>query len=152
MKLKSFAVIFSQKPRQIDSHSQYFLHFQIFITEIWSKVNEQIAKNTYGRLFAIVAFDKHQHKVTEGDLLMVLYNIGAKNGQRIRLDKIPLIGSKDFTLIGRPLLPRDLVNVEATVVEKSLSHKKIIQTVYYRRTHRKPHRSHICKYSHSVGI
>ena len=134
------------------SDSQYFLYFQISITEIWSKVNEQISKSTYGRLFAIVAFDKHQHKVTEGDLLMVLYNIGAKNGQRIRLDKIPLIGSKDFTLIGRPLLPRDLVNVEATVVEKSLSHKKIIQTVYYRRTHRKPHRSHICKYTHSVGI
>ena len=58
---------------------------------------------------------------------MVLLNIGAKNGQKIRLDKICLIGSKDFTLLGRPLLPRDLVNVEATVVEKSLSHKKIVQ-------------------------
>merc|ERR1739844_867715 len=81
----------------------------------------------YGRLFAIIAFDNHQYKLTEGDLLMVLLNIGAKNGQKIRLDKICLIGSKDFTLLGRPLLPRDLVNVEATVVEKSLSHKKILQ-------------------------
>ena len=52
-------------------------------------------------------------------------NLGATNGQRIRLEKILLVGSSDFTLVGRPLLPRDLVNVEATVVEKSLSHKKI---------------------------
>ena len=56
---------------------------------------------------------------------MVLDDIGATNGQRIRLEKILLVGSSDFTLVGRPLLPRDLVNVEATVVEKSLSHKKI---------------------------
>ena len=56
---------------------------------------------------------------------MVLNDIGATNGQRIRLEKILLVGAFDFTLMGRPLLPRDLVNVEATVVEKSLSHKKI---------------------------
>ena len=36
-----------------------------------------------------------------------------------------LVGSKDFTLIGRPMLPRDLINVEATVVEKTLTHKKV---------------------------
>ena len=55
---------------------------------------------------------------------MVLCDIGAKIGQRIKIEKVLLIGSKDFTLIGRPLLPRDLINVEATVVEKTLSHKK----------------------------
>ena len=104
-----------------------FIKNFIYFLEIRSKVNEQITNQSYGRLFAIIAFDNHQYKLTEGDLLMVLLNIGAKNGQKIRLDKICLIGSKDFTLLGRPLLPRDLVNVEATVVEKSLSHKKIVQ-------------------------
>ena len=56
---------------------------------------------------------------------MVNHDLGAKNGQRIRLEKVLLIGAKDFTLFGRPFLPRDLVNIEATIVEKSLSHKKI---------------------------
>ena len=35
------------------------------------------------------------------------------------------VGGKDFTLYGRPLLHRDLVNVEATVIEKTLSHTVI---------------------------
>lgn len=30
------------------------------------------------------------------------------------------VGCSDFTLFGRPLLPKDLVYVEATVVEKTL--------------------------------
>ena len=93
--------------------------------EIWNKVNAQICDKSYGRLFAIIDINQHQHKLTEGDLVMILEDIGAANGQRIRLEKVLLIGSSDFTLVGRPLLPRDLVNVEATIVEKSLSHKKI---------------------------
>jgi len=93
--------------------------------EIWERVNSQIGDKSYGRLFAIIDINQHQHKLTEGDLVMVLEDIGAANGQRIRLEKVLLIGSADFTLVGRPLLPRDLVNVEATIVEKSLSHKKI---------------------------
>ena len=31
-----------------------------------------------------------------------------------------LVGGADFTLLGRPILPRDLVRVEAVVVEKNL--------------------------------
>ena len=109
-------------------------------------MNEQIENNSYGRLFSVISFDLHMHKVTEGDLLMILSDIGAKNGQRIRLDKVALVGSADFTLLGRPLLPRDLVNVEATVVEKSLSHKKIIQLCRARTvTGRNPKRWQTCK-------
>merc|ERR1712130_301403 len=93
--------------------------------EILSKVNEQIVNKDYGRLFAIVGVDINQWKITEGDLLMLLRETGASLGQRIRLEKVLLVGSKDFSLIGRPLLPRDLINVEATVVEKSLGHKKV---------------------------
>ena len=32
-----------------------------------------------------------------------------------------MVGSRDFSLIGRPILPRDLVEVNATVVDKNLS-------------------------------
>jgi large subunit ribosomal protein L21 len=95
------------------------------LSEIWAKINQQIANKSFGRLFAIVDIGGHQHKLTEGDLVMVLEDIGAPNGKRIRLEKIPLVGSKDFTLIGRPYLPRDLVTVDATVVEKAMGHKKI---------------------------
>merc|ERR1712037_906988 len=93
--------------------------------EILSKVDEQILKKDYGRLFAVLMIDKHQHKLTDGDLLMVLRDLGASLGQRIRLEKVLLVGSKDFTLIGRPFLPRDQISVEATVVEKTLTHKKV---------------------------
>ena len=103
--------------------------------DIWEKVNKQIIDKSYGRLFAVILVDKHQHKLTDGDLLMVLDDIGASNGQRIRLEKILLIGSKDFTLIGRPLLPRDLINIEATVVEKTLSHKKVNYLKTKKRSH-----------------
>ena len=88
-----------------------------------SKVNQQILQKDYGRLFAVLMIDKHQHKLTDGDILMVLKDLGASLGQRIRIEKVLLVGSKDFSLIGRPLIPRDLINVEATVVEKSLGHK-----------------------------
>jgi len=67
----------------------------------------------------------HQHKITAGDLLCLNFDIGAPNGAKVRLEKALLVGSKDFTLFGRPLLPRDLINITATVVEKSLSHTKV---------------------------
>ena len=43
------------------------------------------------------------------------------------LTKVMCVGAKDFTLLGRPLLPHGMVRVEATVVEKSLSRTKIYQ-------------------------
>ena len=49
------------------------------------------------------------------------FDIGAPIGQRIVFDKVVLVGGADFSLLGRPVLPRDLVRVEATVVEKNIS-------------------------------
>ena len=43
----------------------------------------------------------------------------------IKLDKSLLIGGKDFTLVGRPFLPRDSFKIMATVVEKNLSQHKV---------------------------
>ena len=108
----------------ISSSLKYEVSFVIDIETI-DKVNAQIADQSYGRLFAVVAMEFHQHKVTSGDLLMLNYDIGAPLGSRIKLEKALLIGSKDFTLMGRPLLPRDLINITATVVEKNLSHTRV---------------------------
>lgn len=51
--------------------------------------------------------------------------------------QVLLVGSKDFTLIGCPLLDNELVRVEATVIEKTLSytklHFKMVKRENYRR-------------------
>jgi large subunit ribosomal protein L21 len=48
-----------------------------------------------------------------------------------------LAGSKDFTLLGRPLLPRDLLKVDATVVEKNLSQTKVCQKFRKRQNYKR---------------
>ena len=58
---------------------------------------------------------------------MVQTDIGAPLGSKIILNKLLALGSQDFTLIGRPVLPRDLASVQATVIEKTLSRTKIHQ-------------------------
>ena len=100
------------------------------------QVNNQIESHSYGRLFAVVMIGWHQHKVSTGDLLMVNHDIGAKPGQIIKLDKVLLVGSRDFTFMGRPLLPRDLLSVSATVIEKGLSQTKISQKFRKRQNYR----------------
>ena len=61
--------------------------------------------------------ERQQQQTLSFDVLE-FFSIGAANCQRIRLEKV-LFGwiRVDFTLIGRPLFPRDLVNIEATIVE-----------------------------------
>ncbi|XP_053418462.1 39S ribosomal protein L21, mitochondrial [Nycticebus coucang] len=94
-------------------------------TEVVGKVNELIATGQYGRLFAVVHFAGHQWKVTSEDLILVENGLEAACGERIRLEKVLLVGAENFTLLGRPLLGKDLVRVEATVIEKTESWPKI---------------------------
>ncbi|XP_065611450.1 large ribosomal subunit protein bL21m [Cyrtonyx montezumae] len=93
--------------------------------EVVQKVNEMIATGQYGRLFAVVHFASKQYKITSEDLIMMDNVLQAECGDRIRMEKVLLVGADDFTLIGRPLLGRDLVRVEATVIEKTVSWEKI---------------------------
>ena len=58
---------------------------------------------------------------------MVKTDLGAPLGARIILQKLQVLGGRDFTLMGRPVLPMDLAHVEATVIEKSLSRTKVYQ-------------------------
>jgi large subunit ribosomal protein L21 len=69
-------------------------------------------------------------------------------GDVIRAEKVLLLGSRDFTLIGRPLLRPDLVRVEATVVEKSLTHTKTV----FRNRRRKNTRSINCNYYLNISF
>uniref|UniRef100_A0A8C4WQX4 Large ribosomal subunit protein bL21m n=1 Tax=Gopherus evgoodei TaxID=1825980 RepID=A0A8C4WQX4_9SAUR len=93
--------------------------------EVVQKVNEMITTGQYGRLFAVVHFASKQWKVTSEDLILMENVLPAECGDRIRLEKVLLVGADDFTLIGKPLLGKDLVRVEATVIEKTESWPRI---------------------------
>ena len=40
--------------------------------------------------------------------------------------QVLIAGAQDFSLIGRPILQKGLVDVQATVIEKSLSHTRTV--------------------------
>ncbi|KAM9461184.1 large ribosomal subunit protein bL21m [Clarias gariepinus] len=96
------------------------------------KVNSLLEKREYGRLFAVVHFASRQWKVTDEDLIQIENHIDAECGDRILLEKVLLVGGENFTLIGKPLLRRDLVRVEATVLEKTESWP-MVHMVFWKR-------------------
>ncbi|KAF0302594.1 39S ribosomal protein L21, mitochondrial [Amphibalanus amphitrite] len=104
--------------------------------DVVSQVNRSIADRSTGRLFAVVHINGKQFKVTDGDLVVVQGQWPPALGQQLRLEKVLLVGSADFTLLGRPVLDRGMAAVEATVIEKSLSHTKTI----FRKKKRKNYR------------
>ncbi|KAB1251413.1 39S ribosomal protein L21; mitochondrial [Camelus dromedarius] len=105
--------------------------------EATGRVNELIATGRYGRLFAVVHFAGHQWKVTSEDLILIEGALDVACGERIRLEKVLLVGADDFTLLGTPLLRKDLVRVEATVIEKTESWPKISMKFKKRKNYRK---------------
>ncbi|XP_011208944.2 39S ribosomal protein L21, mitochondrial [Bactrocera dorsalis] len=92
--------------------------------DVFDKVNQQLDERKEGRLFAIVHLCGKQFKITAGDIILVEGYWPPTIGDEIRLEKVLLAGAKDFTLIGRPILPAGLVNVKATIIEKTLTHTK----------------------------
>uniref|UniRef100_A0A8D9BDC9 Large ribosomal subunit protein bL21m n=1 Tax=Cacopsylla melanoneura TaxID=428564 RepID=A0A8D9BDC9_9HEMI len=93
--------------------------------EVIEQVNSQIERNEQGRLFAIIHILGRQTKVTPDDIIIVDSNSFAPlNGDKIKFEKVLLVGGADFTLVGRPLLTPGLVNVTGTIIEKDLSHTR----------------------------
>lgn len=111
------------------------------IIEIIDKVSHQIATKEQGRLFAVVHVAGKQFKITQGDLIVIEGYWPPEAGDKITLDKVLLLGASDFTLIGRPLVQRGLVQVTATVIEKTLSHTK----THFRKKRRKQYMRIHCK-------
>ncbi|XP_027435084.1 39S ribosomal protein L21, mitochondrial isoform X3 [Zalophus californianus] len=116
--------------------------------EVVGKVNEMIAKGRYGRLFAVVHFASHQWKVTSEDLILIDNELDIACGERVRLEKVLLVGADDFTLLGKPLLGKDLVRVEATVIEKTESWPKINMKFQKRKNYK---RKKACPVRHGRG-
>ncbi|KAK2493621.1 hypothetical protein MC885_008396 [Smutsia gigantea] len=107
------------------------------MAKVVGKVNELIATGQYGRLFAVVHFASHQWKVTSEDLILIENELDIACGERIRLEKVLLVGADDFTLLGKPLLGKDLVRVEATVIEKTESWPKVNMKFKKRKNYRR---------------
>ncbi|XP_072943691.1 large ribosomal subunit protein bL21 [Epargyreus clarus] len=84
----------------------------------------KLVEQRASRNFAIVHILGKQWRVTDGDLLVVEGYWPPNIGDKIRLDKVLLAATKDFSLIGRPLVQPGLVNVTATVISKGLSHTR----------------------------
>ncbi|XP_015910870.1 large ribosomal subunit protein bL21m [Parasteatoda tepidariorum] len=110
---------------------------EIITKDILSKINTQIKEKAHSRLFAVIQFCENQYKITAEDIISVGSFFPAKVGEKIRLEKVLLVGSTDFTLLGRPLLNKDLVHIEATVIEKTYIVPRPIYRHFkqYRRLH-----------------
>ncbi|XP_037071479.1 39S ribosomal protein L21, mitochondrial-like [Pollicipes pollicipes] len=121
----SYSGIIIDQEVQPDDNSKLAAENEI-VSGVVSRVNESISEGTAGRLFAVVHVAGKQFKVTDGDLVVVQGHWPPVTGQQLRLQKVLMVGSADFTLLGRPVLEPGMASVEATVVEKSLSHTKTI--------------------------
>ena len=77
------------------------------------------------RLFAIIRVKGIQHKVVKDDRVMVeMLGKDVKIGDQICIDDVLLIGTADYTAVGRPTVTK--AKVYATVEEKSATEKVMI--------------------------
>lgn len=100
------------------------------------KVNNHIATGP-GRLFAIIQINAKQYKIVENDLLLIERNWSPEVGDRLTFEKVLLVGGSSFTLVGKPILPRNLVTVTGTIIHKDLTHTKLRYfTIKKKRVHK----------------
>jgi large subunit ribosomal protein L21 len=78
-------------------------------------------------LFAVVHLAGHQYKVTVGDVLTTQRLVNANVGERLKVDKVLMMGSSHFTTLGTPLVADASVTLaieEQTKGDKILVFKK----------------------------
>lgn len=117
--------------------SKYFFLF----TDVIAEINNQIATEKAGRLFAVVHLCGKQFKVTTNDIIVVQGYWPPNPGDKLLLEKVLLVGGTDFSLVGKPILSKELVSVDATVIEKTFSTTK----THFRFKPRKQYRRINCK-------
>jgi len=87
---------------------------------ILHKLNPPVYAQNYGPSlpdsFAIIHVGGKQYKVTKGDIITT-ETLQAEVGEHIVLDKVLMVGSKDFTAIGAPILTQ--AKVAATIEEQT---------------------------------
>ncbi|RNA19561.1 iron-sulfur NUBPL isoform X1 [Brachionus plicatilis] len=96
------------------------------VKNVFDQCNKIAQDPRLSRLFAVVMIGGSQFKITTEDVILVKNHFFPTIGDRIRLEKVLLVGGKDFTVIGKPLVSKNFVNIEATVIEKTLSNNVIV--------------------------
>ena len=84
-------------------------------------------------LFAVIFIQGKQHKITAEDFLLVNQIPSLEVFSDISLDKVLLVGSLNWSLIGRPLLPKGMVKVTANTLE----HRNIDPVIIFKTRKRK---------------
>lgn len=79
-------------------------------------------------MYAIIEASGKQYRVTPGDIL-TLDSLSGKVGEKIKFDKVLLVGGKDATLVGAPYVSQAAIDAE--IVEHARGEKLL--TIKYRR-------------------
>lgn len=117
--------------------------------KFFDKVNQEIKKaSDKERLFAICHLYGKQYLFSEGDMIILQKYFPAEMGARVKLEKVMMVGSSEFSLFGRPILNRDLVNVEATLMERTMSQTNTY--VHHVSNHGKYRRWHFQRFPLSI--
>ena len=77
-------------------------------------------------LFVVVFLCGKQHKITVDDFILVTQIHCLEVFSEIYLEKVLLIGSVNWSLIGTPIIPKGMVKVKATVLEHKLTEPLIV--------------------------
>jgi len=91
-----------------------------------------------GGMFAVIAASGRQYKVIPGDILYTEKLAGDVN-ERLKFDRVLLVGTREWTAIGRPLVSDALV--EATVEEIART-SKVYKYTFRKRKNSKKVRGH----------
>lgn len=72
---------------------------------------------TNNELFAVVQINQKQFKVAKGDLVMANHIKGVVVGDQLAINQVLLVGARDFTVIGQPMVEN--ASVLVTVEEQT---------------------------------
>jgi large subunit ribosomal protein L21 len=96
------------------------------------------------QMFAIIELSGKQYKVTLHDVVTCHRLHEAQVGQTLTLDKVLMIGSRHYTIVGRPYVDAALFRLYATVMEQGKGPKMFIERFKRRKNYdrRIGYRSH----------
>lgn len=86
-------------------------------------------------VFAVVNINGFQYKVVKDDVVLANYLEGYDINDQVVFDGVLMVGGKDFTLLGRPLVR--CAKVYATVEEQTNTEKTIVFKKKRRKTYQK---------------
>lgn len=92
---------------------------------------EGILTGEKGDMFAVIGIAGTQYKVTKDDIVFV-NKVDYEVGSMVDLDEVLLVGSKEFTVIGRPIIKDAKVSVE---IQEQTKDAKVLTLKKRRRKH-----------------